>query len=761
MPRTERVLDDTMRFRASPTDDSTINEDERTVEAIAMTEDPVLMPDLERMEMVPETLLLDGVRFPKDRKVPLLNSHNRHDANDVLGSATELRVNGKQLETKIQFSSESKSIFKKVQERHLRDVSVGYVIDKKRFVEDGETERISGREFTGPMNVVTSWRLRELSVTPIGADEQAKMRGLQGFTSETVRGSNMSKLLKKTLVERGMSKDFTDDKAREWLVGFGMPEKVDSIDDWVCDNLESIGKKEEVSAQVTVTTNPGFTYSAGTVPVETATIKSQPEKIDVAAIARKAADEATRAAEERVAEIRVVDEKRRTAISSACDLFNIDEKDRAQFMGCESVEEAQGKVLNFLASKRVEAGASIMAFGQSQGEKHSGAIRSAFIERALRGATNDEALIDRTFPKDERHADSRELRNVGPHEMARQCLELEGINTSRLSKGQIAQAALGFYEQAGVRAESGHHFSGMFSNLTLDAINKSLTAGYTEREMTWRRVFRQASSVPDFKQKHVIKFSESPNLPIWDDNKAPDETAFADEKESYGVEARSRIASFSWKLLINDDMDALSRIPFLLGAAANRTVNTVAWAEITANANLVDGQALFLATPTGNRNKANLLTGAATPTVATIGNMRQLMRLQVGLNDRENAVSSTILNLQPVTIVVPAAIETETEQLLQSTADPTTNLSSGVFNPFRSLQLVVEPLLDDNSATAWYLFASTSQIDTVEVSFLEGQETPATNSWTDDATMARMYMIVQSYAAKAIDFRGMVKHDGA
>src|ERR1035438_4087891 len=40
----------------------------------------------------------------------------------------------------------------------------------------------------------------------------------------------------------------------------------------------------------------------------------------------------------------------------------------------------------------------------------------------------------------------------------------------------------------------------------------------------------------------------------------------------------------------------------------------------------------------------------------------------------------------------------------------------------RSLVPIVEPRLDANSATAWYLIADPAQVDTVEYCYLEGQQ---------------------------------------
>jgi hypothetical protein len=47
------------------------------------------------------------------------------------------------------------------------------------------------------------------------------------------------------------------------------------------------------------------------------------------------------------------------------------------------------------------------------------------------------------------------------------------------------------------------------------------------------------------------------------------------------------------------------------------------------------------------------------------------------------------------------------------------------------LQVVATALLDNNNATNWYLIASNSVVDTAEIVFLQGEESPVLeNEWT-------------------------------
>jgi hypothetical protein len=318
-------------------------------------------------------------------------------------------------------------------------------------------------------------------------------------------------------------------------------------------------------------------------------------------------------------------------------------------------------------------------------------------------------------------------------------------------------------EKAGIRATPGgaaYHGTGSFSNLTLDAVNKSMMIGYQEVPASWRGPMKQGQSATDFKNIHRMQLGAIPNLPVWNDSVRPDMASMADGKATYAVECRSIGIDFGYKLIVNDDMSALTSTPMKLGDAAARTVNTVAWAQVTSNPTMRDAQALFLATAAGLRFRKNLTTGAGAPSSTTLGALKALMRLMRGENTPEGTESADILNLTPSYLVVPAALETTAEILINSAFDPSST-GAGTFNPTRSLKLVVEPLLDAASSTAWYLFAEPTRVETVEVTFLAGQETPQVREVRDEHTLASTYYVLQSVAAKALDHRGIQKHDGA
>ena len=704
-----------------------VNIEGRTVETTISTETPVLMPDWERMEMIPEVLLTSGVEFPSNRQVPFLDSHNRNTNSDQFGSARSIRSEGNQVVGVLHFSKKQAATdaFNDVIDGHATDVSAGYKVLKREFVKQGDSKVIAGRTFDGPVNVVTKWRLREVSLTPIGADDQAKLRGLDPaavlFKSPGEKKEfKMNEELRKLCIAKGMDSTLTDEQAQRWLI----------------DNANKLGtpkaeeKPEEKRSEIT----------------------SESMAKMIAEATRKALEEqqATRAAFH-------------SEVDSLCDLADVPEA----AAHCRALADIAA-VRAFIKSEKVKQTESIPYGGSARVLSHGFErletdLRSALTLTACRSALNgDEAKLEKYYPAAHRSKAADTFKHATLFDMASEYVRSRGVQTLGLTRDQIAICAMFGPEKAAIRAAPGgaaYHGTGSFSNLTLDAVSKSTMIGYSEVPATWRGPMKQGQSATDFKNIHRMQLGAIPNLPVWNDSVRPDMASMADGKETYAVECRSIGIDFGYKLIVNDDMSALTRTPMKLGDAAARTVNTVAWAQVTSNPTMRDGQALFLETPASLRFRKNLTTGAATPTALTIGAMKALMRLMRGENTPEGTESADILNLTPSYLVVPAALETTAEVLINSMYDPASS-GAATFNPTRTLRLVVEPILDAASAKAFYAFADPTRIETVEVTFLAGQETPQVREVRDEHTLASTYYILQSVAAKALDHRGMQKHAG-
>ena len=199
---------------------ASLDESGRSVEVIGATEAPVEVFDFERYAIVPEVLLMSGCEMPDSRQVPLLNTHMRFDGvGSVLGSFRSMRTEGDQLVGRVHFSAvgEAEDAFQKLREGHLTDFSAGYRPVKSVWVPDGERAVVEGRSFEGPVKVTTRWRIKELSICPIGADELAKARA-ENQPNTNQEKEKMNAKLRAWLEKRGLSAEATEEDAWAFYV---------------------------------------------------------------------------------------------------------------------------------------------------------------------------------------------------------------------------------------------------------------------------------------------------------------------------------------------------------------------------------------------------------------------------------------------------------------------------------------------------------------------------------------------------------------
>ncbi len=173
----------------------TVDEENRSVEVVGTTEQPVEMYDWRSRQTVDEILLISGAELPKSRQVPLLDTHYRWDTASVLGSYRDINADGDQLLGRAFFSTvpEAEGPWTKVREGHLTDFSAGYrtMPSASVMIPAGDKATVKGREFKAsaerPLVVRTRWSLKELSVVPIGADDRAKARTDNGKDDTAAR----------------------------------------------------------------------------------------------------------------------------------------------------------------------------------------------------------------------------------------------------------------------------------------------------------------------------------------------------------------------------------------------------------------------------------------------------------------------------------------------------------------------------------------------------------------------------------------------
>ncbi|MEC0234067.1 Mu-like prophage major head subunit gpT family protein [Paenibacillus kribbensis] len=353
----------------------------------------------------------------------------------------------------------------------------------------------------------------------------------------------------------------------------------------------------------------------------------------------------------------------------------------------------------------------------------------------FRSAATDALLLRAARTVDKPAAGALELRGLRLRDLAVECLHRAGESGAHLLRDEeLLKRAL----------SPDSTFQGIISN----AASKTLSQAYSEAPTTFQ-FWTGKGSNSDFKAAEHYRISEAGNLELLPQNGAITYDApMKDEKVTKAVLTYAKRWGFTREAFINDDLDMLSRVPAAYVIAAKRGINKLVYKMLASNPLISDGKNLFGA------DHNNLGTPGKIGTT-TMSEGRQKMRTQKG--QREEAV----LNIAPRYLLVPASLETEATQYLRSEADPA-GAHSGVVNVFRnSYDIVVDAELDQYSTAAWYLAAAPNIADTVEVTYLRGQEEPTLETDIPFDRLGMDFRIYFDYGVTLLDYRGMFKNAGA
>ena len=703
-------------------------------DVVIATETPVRRYDEERGYVINEVLLMEGVVLRANQsQIPIVDSHDDSTVRNIFGSIRGLQVIDGELHGSPSFASDpdAQLICQRMNEGHITDFSITALPMESLFVPHGQSYTTRrGQTIEGPAIIHTRWQPHNASICATGADELSTVR--RSYTD----------------LERKVTRTM-DEALLTQLAAMGLPEGMtdpNQILAWV------VGKLGTGAAAVAEPAEPVENMEGDPKPGEEKKVENMDAMTD---------EEKKKNVGEAIARALRVDAKRRKEIQSLCTAHKI-ERSFADSLCDDGVDlnTARAKVLERMATKPVGQTTERVTVTESSDDKLFAAARDGLIMRTLRAAGSRQTI--------ERPAAGHEdFRNMKLSRMAEMYAERLGCDVRRMGQKDIALVAMGHPGTANrfrIQRDA-YHTTGSFSNLLLDAANKTLLAGYEEAPFTWNMWARDAGTTADFKNINRIRFSEMGTPEMVPEGKEYKDAGMSDTKETYKINKYGNMFTVTWETVVNDDLDAISRIPAMQGAACRRLQNQAVYGVLTANAAMADTGTLFNATAqTTAGGHANYASGAGAPSVTTLNTAYISMMTKKGLR------SDVILNIQPAFLIVPAAISATALQLLGSIADPSVGGSTAgnsntknIYGPNgdRPLKVIVEPLLDANSSTAWYLAANNSQVDTVEITFLEGEQSPVLeNEWDFDKDVYK-YKVRQTFGVAPIDFRGLYKHNGA
>ncbi|QWU18561.1 HK97 family phage prohead protease [Paenibacillus sophorae] len=407
-----------------------------------------------------------------------------------------------------------------------------------------------------------------------------------------------------------------------------------------------------------------------------------------------------------------------TEITTLCRNFGLDATD--YIANGSAVSAVKDAILQKQMEDRKPQRSAVQV-GDEDRDKFSRAASDALLMRAAR-------RVEQPAPG------ANELRGLRLRDLAVECLLRAGESGVHLLRDEdLLKRAL----------SPDTTFQGIVSN----AANKTLSQAYAEAPTTFQYWTGKGSN-SDFKSAEHYRISEAGNLELTAQNALiPYDDVMKDEKVTKAVLMYSKRWGFTREAFINDDLSMLSRVPAAYVIAAKRGINKLVYQMLASNPVIFDGKALF------HIDHKNLGTPGVINT-ASMGEAHRMMRTQ---KDQRGIAT---LNIMPSFQLVPAALETVASQFLRSEADPEAN-HSGVVNVYRNAHsLIIDAELDQYSETAWYLAADPNIADTVEVTYLRGQEEPTLETYVPFDRLGMDFRIYFDYGVTLLDSRGLFKNAG-
>ena len=690
--------------RAATLQPSSLSAADHTFEMVVSTEEPTRVYDARQDRVIVEVLRSDGVQIP--RQTPIVDDHVVDGINSILGSARSWRVDGGSVVAKGHIDAKDPMGLRawgKIEDGHLTDVSPRYRVMAFRDVPAGKTETVAGRSYTaGPegLRVTTKWAPKEVSLTPIGANDQAKIRSDAGPEGELkTETSAMKPELRKYLEDCGLRSDASDKDANEFMASLA-PEKKRKAEELAAapDDAELARKAAEESTRKTADAEAARKATAA----DDAARKANPNLDTI----RKESVDAERKRVKELRELAGTDldaETLRKAIEEGWTL-----------------DQTKDAVLTAIRKGRVDpehaagSGPAIHSHGFEKDctvrSLTAGLMHRTMIDCSLgfaRKETNGNPQIELPKSKlrmfdgdkfldtpalDEKDAERGDkFRNLSFFDIAHACCELNGKRIASWNKDEIIRTAV-----------STTTFSEIFST----NIWAKMEQGY--QEIADNTVFCSEEDLTNFQTVERGSLGKTATPRKHARGGTAKHTTMGDTKETFKLFRYSEQFVVDEQDLLDDNLGGFQEVPMEIGNGFARLRPDLVYAIILRNPSLgADSVAVFSAATHVNKD-ANALSA---PNVATgmvaMGNQK---------------LDGVTLNLSPTHAVMPKELWHTGETIFRSPLLITgANATQGGTNvvPSLGIQPIYEPRINatgvfdpdseatvTGSATNWFLFST-------------------------------------------------------
>ena len=477
-----------------------------------------------------EIIVVSGIKYGE--QVPFIDTHSSYSVQNVIGSVRNIRVEDNRLLGDVYFADDESSqrVKKLYEDKHLTGVSVG-LLREQSVIQDGTS-------------YLTESTLKEVSAVVAGADPEAV--SLIRFLNPLKGEKNMADEVK------------NPSEGDESLVA---P---------VVENTTEATKEPETKTEPTTTE---------------------------AVVERGLTQDVWKA--------------RAQSILTLCQRGSVPQAQMQKYLLQTDLtpDQVARDILERGFSRSSASAPGSISVGKSEGEKVREALEDAVLIR-MAGNINFDQLAQNAKARRDNAAyeynktmatrmakpapGAKDFEYARPADVAKMLLERAHVSTAGMPDHRAIKIAMksGYQSMDSLSRSSVYMTQGSLANIYLNAMNKTLLASYDEVPSTYQQWVRQAASVADLKPVNRIRLGEFPSpekvMRLGD---YPQISA-GSSKQSYSVEKQGFIFSLAWEDLVNDDLDALSKTPMMMGMAMRRAINYDAYAVLAGNV-LADGTNIF------------------------------------------------------------------------------------------------------------------------------------------------------------------------
>ncbi|HJW83933.1 MAG TPA: hypothetical protein VJ754_06480 [Anaerolineae bacterium] len=258
-----------------------------------------------------------------------------------------------------------------------------------------------------------------------------------------------------------------------------------------------------------------------------------------------------------------------------------------------------------------------------------------------------------------------------------------------------------------------------FPLLVGHALDAVLLASYASVPSDWKKYIHVGSPLKDFRAVDRLRCTRGAGiLTEMGEHGSLKFDAPGESRYTFAARVFGGARAITWRMLVNDDLDAVKRAPEDLAWQAANTEFFVASSLFVANTTL------FAASGGGRPTGGNFSTLAFSTT-----NLRAALK-QYSLFRDDSSVP--IMN-RPKYLVHPPALRLQVREAINSALITTTGSADQIIPTGNVLQNILEPVENPwipyidptNGDTSWYIFSDPADGWAVDFSFMAGYEAPA------------------------------------